>query len=375
MRFLPLLIVLVPLHTALASTTTLMNSRINFDQDFISSDANARAMLTHDGSTRGLDKTTGAFSGNSPAKIAERGLTIEAQRQSWDIVSKAVVEQNLSDAKLGLLAIQWGLSPAIAGSDGSFPNQNKEVTPTMYSIHNKSVFLLAAARSLQLLKHAVFPSASVVEKQAFRSQVNAAILALSKSARWMASSQNTQDFFLNAMALGKQTNQLFFIATMLQISGVLTADKLLLAQAKVRIDQTLTLLTESGIFPEGSGNPNGYIFDSGYQTVSLELFAKYISTLQASPDKDLLIAKLQLATGRFLQTVRANGTINTSKNSRTEACGDIVPGYEIAKGTGIDRFPFRIRYLGKFLGQSDDYNIIADSIMLAGVSYDHIGCH
>ena len=351
----------------------IMNIKTSFDE-VVFQDLKVKEMMINGGSANGL-LPSGAFKGNSDAKIAARGLAIESQRQAWDIAAKAHVTQDFETAKLALNAIQWGFLPSIAGADGSWPNQDKETVTTMATIHNKSVFLYSAVRTLRLLKNIPLLGEPAIEVDQFRAGVNQVIVRAAFSANWMASSQNTKDFLANAIKLGKQTNQMFFIAVAIVEAGILAGDKELIKSGRVYVDQILPIITSEGVFPEGSGNANGYIFDSGYQTVSMELLARYISFLKPSANKDALVATLIKTTNRFLQTVRKNGRINTSKNSRTEACGAPVLGPEDSKGPSIDKFPFRVRYLAYLLGKEATYFPIADSIMAAGQGYDHIGCH
>lgn len=359
--------------SAQASESLMTNVHKNFDQQVIESSPEIRAILENDDSASNLSKS-GAFFSNSDENIKTRGLRIESQRQAWSIVANAVAKNGFSLAKDGLRAIEWGFSDAIAGANGSWPSQDNETVPTSETTHNKSMFLYAAGRSLHLLKSASFTKPNPEEINDFQKRVDAAILLAARSARWMASSANTEEFFNNAIIKGKQTNQLLFVSMALIEIGILAHDKALIAEGQRRISQTSALITADGIFPEGSGHPEGYIFDSSYQTVSLEIFARYISFMQDSSEKYEFLKLLNRGTDRFLSVVQSDGTIDTSKNSRTEACGFPISGDALSKGQNVDRIPFRLRYLGLLLNRSVELNSIANLVLAAGLGYDHFGC-
>ena len=367
------ILLLVFATSAFAHSTFIMNIQSNFDEDVIAADANIRAMLVNNNAVNDITES-GAFEGNSPSAIEMYGLRIELQRQAWDVISKAVINHNFNDARQGLKALRWAFHPSIAGSIGSWPSQKNETVPTMVSVHNKSVFLYAAARSLHLLKNATFPGISPARISRFQRRVDATIVAALKSARWMATSPNTEDFVNDAISKRTRANQLLFIAMALTEVGILAHDQEVIDAGKERMDQALAIVTTQGVFPEGAGQAINSVFDSSYQTVSLEILARYTASVQPSPYKDNLLSVLQLGTDRFLRIVRSDGSMDTSKNSRTQACGERIHSDAITKGVDIDIAPLRIRYLGYLLDKSSQYNPIADAVMKHGQGYGHIGC-
>jgi hypothetical protein len=265
-----------------------------------------------------------------------------------------VISEDPDKAELldkGLKAFEWGFDHA--GEDGSFPNERGGATKKQNSLHPKSAFIEAAARSALLLQQ-------VDLEPSFRDRLTALLPRLNKSARWMAGSRDLEKFFKRS----RSANQLLFIAAALQEAGAATKDTTLTERARSLVEQILSQQGQDGTFPEKGG------FDSNYHTVSLELLGRYASTLPPSPWRDTVMAALRKGIDRFTQIVDETGTIDASANTRTVPCGPKVSGAG-PKGRDIDIVPLRLHYLGQLLGEQERLGALADRIHETGQSFTH----
>lgn len=282
-------------------------------------------------------------------------LAVETLRRAYVVVAAGVISTDADrDALLdkGLRAFERGFD--FAGPSGSFPNERGGQKKKQYSLHPKATFIEAAARSLLLLRQA-----DLTPEQ--RRRVEALVPRLERSARWLASSRDLEKFFKREK---KQTNQLLFAAVALQEAGIVIGDKALTERAETLVRVILARQHDDGVLPEKGG------FDSNYQTVSLELLGRYVNTLSPSPWRDTVTAALRKGLDRFVQTVDASGAIDTSRNTRTVACGDKVAG-SAPKGRDIDIVPLRLYYLGHFLDDEARLSPIAERVQATGQSFKH----
>jgi hypothetical protein len=294
--------------------------------------------------------------GTFPGTIGGRkgALAVESLRSAYYVVAAGVISSDGDKEQLldkGLRAFEKGFD--FAGPDGSFPDERGGATKKQNSLHPKSEFISAAARSLLLLQQVDLPPR-------FRARVAALLPRLQQSARWLASTPDLEEFFGRA----KNTNQMLFVATALQESGVATADPSLTQRAQGLVERILARQTPDGTFPENGG------FDSGYQTVSLDLLARYVVTLPNGPWRERVMAALRRGTDRFVQAVDATGAIDGSANTRTVACGPERAGSE-PKGKAIDKFPLRLYYLGYLLNEQAKLEPVADRIHANGQGFTH----
>lgn len=281
-------------------------------------------------------------------------LAVESLRRGYYVIAAGVISSGADREHLldkGLRAFEKGFS--YAGADGSFPEERGGGSKKQSSLHPKSIFISSAARSMLLLQQ-------VDLTPQLRARVNALLPRLQHSARWLAATPLLEEFYGRA----KNTNQLFFAATALQEAGVVTADASLTRRAQALVERILARQTSDGTFPEDGG------FDSNYQTVSLELLARYAATLPSGPWRDRVFSALRRGTDRFLQTVDPSGTINDSANTRTVACGPERTGSE-PKGKGIDVVPLRLYYLGYLLNDQARLEAVGDRIQATGQNFTH----
>ena len=296
---------------------------------------------------------SGAFRGNEGRSAEGVSFSVEGQRNAYFLIAAGIVagaERNqLLDT--GLRALEWTFDRQ--GADGSFPQGGK--TESIRILHPRSIFLSAAARSLRLLRQSPDIDGS------FKSRAEALVPKLHRSATWIANSKSLEPFFEQK----KNTNQHLFIVLTLHEAGLLTGDQALLEKARQLMSRTLARQTPDGTFPEATG------FDFSYQTVSLDLLARYTSTISDEAYRRQLSAALEKGIGKLLQNIRPDGSVVIDDNTRTAACSTPVPGPG-PKGRDIDEVPRRLYYFGYLLDTVATLGPIADRLELRGQGFAHI---
>jgi hypothetical protein len=282
-------------------------------------------------------------------------LAVESLRRAYYVVAAGLISKDADRDDLldrGIKAFEYGFSQA--GPDGSFPNERGGTKKKQNSLHPKSEFIEASARTILLLQQSDLAPA-------YDRRVKALVPQLRKSALWLANSQDTVAFFGRA----KNTNQLMFVASGLQQAGVVTGDRQLTDRARELMETILKRQTADGAFPEKGG------YDTNYQTVSLELLARYAHALPQSPWRDQVMTALRKGSDRFLASVDPQtGVISDAANTRTMACGAAVSGSD-PKGKDIDIVPLRLYYLGFLLNDEARLSRVADRIQETGQSFTH----
>ncbi len=299
--------------------------------------------------------TSGAYTGNALWESTATGqLSIENQRNGYYVLAGGLLSSDSDKNELidtGLRALEWAMNQQ--GEDGSFPEERQGTDKKESSLHPKTEFLEAAAHALLLIKERGISSA-------YTSRVSALTDKVEKSMLWVARSQDLTDF----LARAKNTNQILFIATGLKDGADLTGNADLETAARRVMDIVLARQLSDGTLPENGG------FDMNYQTVSLELLARYAMLEHDPAYKEQLMSALSRGADRFVQQVHADGTIDTAGNTRTIACGARIPGSG-PKGKNIDIIPLRLYYLGYVLGRSDVYDPLAAAVETVGQGFDH----
>jgi hypothetical protein len=318
----------------------------------------AAAFLLYDGRAAVKDFTAGgATKGNAQWEQGVGDLNIESQRNAYLVLAAGIASTETDKAMLldrGIRALEWGFNQQ--GPDGSFPAERAGAPEKSHSIHAKSEFLESAAWSLLLLSQSgdIDPS--------FRDRATALSAKLDLSAEWLARSDDLTTFFMD----GKNSNQLFFIAAALQEAGLVTGKAALGEKAISLVMKILSSQTADGVFPEAGG------FDLSYQTVSVDLLTRIASTVMGATLRATLLEADQRAIDRFLRQVAPDGTIDTSGNTRTAACGAPIPGLG-PKGKDVDVIPLRLYQFGYLTGAVCTLAAVADSIEAVGQGFDHIG--
>lgn len=283
------------------------------------------------------------------------GVAVEMQRSATWIIGAGAISSGAEQIRLydlGLKAFEWGFSHA--GDDGSFPTERGGTTKKQSSLHPKSMFIEAAARSLLLLSSREMPT------PALKARVDALIPKLHQSASWMANSADLTAF----LARAKNTNQVMFVATGLQETAKITGDQALAMKAESIIKSVIAKQFADGTIPEAGG------FDISYQTVSLELMGRYYDTLPENPWRKTVYNSLRLGTNKFLSTVQADGSLYSPESTRTVPCGERIPGRG-PKGRNIDIIPLRTDFLGWLLNDETRMRPIAAKILAYGQGYAH----
>lgn len=299
---------------------------------------------------------SGATNGNAEWEEDGSGeLNIESQRIAWFVVSAGLAatgdeRRALLDA--GLRALEWSF--AQQGDDGSFPLERAAAPEKSNSLHPKSEFLYAAASCLVALTE------SEIDPD-LRARVEVLRPKLARSASWMAGSQDLVTFFTPE----KNTNQRLFIVSALQLASVVGLDPALATKAEELLTQTLESQTPEGVLPEDGG------FDSSYQMVSVELLVRFASTVTDDALRGIVFDATRRGVDAFLARVAADGTIDTSDNTRTAGCGDPIPGCG-PKGKDVDVIPLRLHEFAFLAGKQCEIGPVAEAIESQGQGFDHI---
>ena len=315
------------------------------------------AIYAYDGAQFAQRLTPGGYFPNvMHGDKADGGVAIEGQRNVTMVIAAGLVTpdpvQRAALLEQGITATEWAFTQA--GADGSFPKERGGSKAKSNAIHPKGMFLESVARSVWVLE-------SFGVDPAYQARVAALKERLVFSVRWMAGSAD----LVNFMEQAKNTNQLLFNTLAIHQTGVVTGDAALLQKAHSSMERLLERQTEDGTIPENGG------FDTGYQSVSLQLLAQYALSLPASPWRDRVMAALRLGTTRLVQSIDpATGKMNAGANTRTMACGDAVPGPG-PKGKDIDVFPLRL-YLLSYVLSDPSLDALGDKVMENGQSFDHI---
>lgn len=295
---------------------------------------------------------SGATSGNTES---DTRCSLENQRIAYYTVAAGVI---LNDAKLldtGLRAYEWGYGKQ--ASNGSFPCERKgDSKPIKYEhVHPLSFFIESSARSVLLIRE------SNVD-ESFKKRAEALVPKIYLAGKAFNNPKNLDDFFTN----GKDTNMLTTAALAIHQAGVLGNDAKLQSVAKGLFERILARQTTDGTFPEKKG------FDSSYQTVSLEYLIRYASMLPEGDWKNTVSKGITKGIEKELTVIRADGTIDTSSNTRTGACGPAVSG-STPKGRNYDVTALRLYYYGHFANAYDSYAPIAAKVQYVGQGFDHKG--
>lgn len=281
-------------------------------------------------------------------------LFIETQKVGYQLIRAGIASNNMAWVDRGLLAIEWGLQPSVLGSDGSFPDQRETDTVVGRALHPKSIFLDSAAHSVLVIRQSTAP-------QAIKDRAERLVPGLHLAVKEIVNSGDAAKFF---KVVGN-SSQLAFVAVAIHQVGLLANDPSLITLAQQQMQSIIDRQAASGAFLEKGG------FDTSYQMNTLELTTAYNATLPAGEWRDRVASSNRLAVDWFLSRIRPDGTVDTTGNTRQEACG-ATPGY-FPKGLDIDNIPIRLLYYAYLSGRSPNILPIASKIQFAGVTYDHFG--
>ncbi len=296
---------------------------------------------------------SGATKGNAGS---DANYNLEGQRLAYIVIVGGVAGNDSALIDTGLRALEWGFARQAA--NGSFSGERATDSKVKYqNIHPVSFFVEAAAHSVLLIR-----SSNVAA--AYKTRAEALVPKIQRAAVAMNDQANLNDFFSNSV----DTNQLTTVAAGLQEAGVLSSDSSLTSSAKALVDKILARQTADGTFSEKKG------FDASYQTVSLDYLLRYASysTERNLEWKSIVMKSVQKGWDKERSVIHGDGTIDTSKNTRTQACGAPLAGNG-PKGRDIDVIPLRLYEFGFASGQLATYGALADAVEKVGQGFDHIG--
>jgi hypothetical protein len=285
----------------------------------------------------------------------ESVLVIENQKVGYQLVRAGIAANNMSWVDIGLRAIEWGLRPEVLGEDGSFPDQLHGDSSVGRELHPKSLFLDSAAHTILLVREADLPDE-------FKVRAEAMVPGLLLAVNLIVQNGDAEKYFRRV----GNSSQLAFVAMSIHQAGLIAGDTTLVDFAKAKMEYILSVQYPDGGFLEKGGT------DTGYQMNTLELTTAYNATLEPGEWRDTVSLANKKATDWMLSRVRPDGSIDTTGNTRQQACGGSVPG-DFPKGLDIDSTPIRLYYYALLAGSIKKIQPVADRIQFRGITYDHIG--
>ena len=297
----------------------------------------------------------GASGANQDWQAGRGGLYIETQRRGLDKVEAGVAGGSSTMIDQGLKAIEWGLRSSVRGANNSYPDQRDTDTAPAHALHPKAEFLEAAAHAVVIIAQ----SAAISPE--FKQRAAALVPLIHDVARYLIDSGDVASLFSSA----ENSNQLAFVAVSLFQTGRLANDTAMTASADALMQQILSMQRGDGVYPEKRGH------DTGYQLVTVKQVTTYTNLVTDPAWRATLLAANTRAVNWFISRVRGDGSIDTTGNTRTTACGQRVPG-TAPKGGAIDRATIRLYYHAFLAGSVSEIGPIADLIQQYGQDYDHI---
>ena len=298
--------------------------------------------------------TDGSTDGNRRFKSGPGLLVIETQKVGYQVLRAGLAANNSLWIDKGLRAIEWGLRPDVLGEDGSFPNQRESETLLGRALHPKSIFLDSAAHSVLLIRQAAV-------SEAIKARAELLVPGIHLAAREVVDSGDSDRFFKN----NSNSSQMAFVAMALHQAGLVSGDPLLIEKARTYFARIFALQMADGAFLEKGG------YDTSYQMNTVELTTAYNATLEPGEWRKTVTAANKIAVDWLLNRVAEDGSIDTTGNTRQEACSSL-PGY-FPKGLDIDNIPIRLYYHAYLAGRIKVIAPVAARIQFRGTTYDHFG--
>lgn len=215
---------------------------------------------------------------------------IEEQRYGTDAILGGIAQQNTTAIERGLKILRWGFEQQ--RSDGSFDCPD--------AFHSTSFFVEAAAHACLLLKASQYREQYAAETDWLEPRVRAAALWMAEPAVEVLGRKNNFPF----------THRRYLVAAALGEAGVLCSSPLLIEKSKEYIREGIGLQDPSGFNPEKGG------YDCNYQAVGLVFAERYYDLVADDQTKHQLQAMLQKGNTWLANQVRADGTLDTTGNTR-----------------------------------------------------------
>jgi hypothetical protein len=338
------------------------------------------------------DYTNGFGSSAVVLPVSQGGLQIENYKQIWTVMASALAQSpvNLTLIRHAVKGCEFALSfrnnktvngILYTGPTGSFPAQHNGDHSKSDRFHNKSMGMHAVIRTLQMAKASPFYTG------ADATWIDSLIVQLAEYVAWMtAPNSNLADFFSG----GQPTNQWMTVCCFLQAAGKLYADSTITALSYTYfqklfdngVQQVDTPLSTKGVFYEKQIK-DGVGFDGSYMGFSLQNLGEAVIEEPPGPQRDLMLAQLEMGVRRWLQTVRlSDGTISATNLflptgnvpyvwTRVKETFPPIPGLD-SKGWNYDAFSYRYELMNYIFGNSIVPDDLANKVTLWGRSFGHI---
>lgn len=281
-------------------------------------------------------------------------LYVEAQRLGFHIVRGGISANDTVLMDKGLSAIEWAFRDEVLGPQFNWPSQREFDEIIGHALHPRSVFLEFAARTVLLIRQSKAPAD-------IKARAEALVPKMVKVAQGFVSTGDAARFFKKV----PNSSQLAFVAVSIALVGDLAGDHALQNEAELLMRRVIKMQREDGAFFEKHGH------DTSYQLNTLELTVTYESTLSVGSDWR---RKVRNANRRgitwFFSRVSPDGSVDTSGNTRTVACGEPILG-DFPKGLDIDTIPIRLYYYAFLHGNIGPLKSTIDTIQYHGQGFAH----
>ena len=215
---------------------------------------------------------------------------IEEQRYGTDAILGGIAQQDTTAIERGLKILHWGFDQQLP--DGSFNCPD--------AFHSTSFFVEAAAHACLLLRASQYAEQYAAETEWLKPHIQAAAL-------WMV--QPSVEI-LGRKHNAPYTHRRYLVAGALGEAGVLCSSQSLIEKSKEYIREGISLQDPSGFNPEKEG------YDCSYHAVGLVFAQRYYNLVADDQLKHQLVGMLQKANTWLANRVRADGTIDTTGNTR-----------------------------------------------------------
>jgi hypothetical protein len=215
---------------------------------------------------------------------------IEEQRYGADAIVGGISQGDTAAIERGLKILRWGFGQQ--QPDGSFNCPD--------AFHSTSFFVEAAAHACLALEASQYAERYMADTSWLKPRLQAAAL-------WMIQP------FVEALGCKHNvpyTHRRYLVAAALGEAGVLCSNQPLIDRSKDYVREGISLQEESGINPEKGG------YDCNYQAVGLVFAERYYDLVADDQLKQALREMLRKGNTWLTSRVRADGTLDTTGNTR-----------------------------------------------------------
>lgn len=231
---------------------------------------------------------------------------VEDQRYGDTDVIAGVLHDDMPMIKTGLKMFDFALHRE--ATNGSFPGSQG-------LFHGTAMFLAAAGPAMLVLDNWYrLPHLS----RTFVKHVNWEISRMDRAARYMVDSWWSKPGHIDD---GGKEERFFEAAVALASTADLAKDSFLLDRARVYAKNGMRMTEPNGVWTE-NGVDGRCCHDSSYQAMGLVYGTRYLELIAGTPLGHHLYADVAKGEAWEISRVRANGTVNTTGNSRTSGCAE-----------------------------------------------------